>query len=95
MMNQTGMFRIGFIEELKVQILEMPYTKGKLSMFVLLPSWSADNLKGLEEVKVHFPVSTKCVLRDLGRAARSTIYHPEAGWHLNCQRYQRIYKNLI
>nr|XP_019584915.1 PREDICTED: serpin B12 [Rhinolophus sinicus]XP_019584916.1 PREDICTED: serpin B12 [Rhinolophus sinicus] len=51
MMNQTGMFRIGFIEELKVQILEMPYTKGKLSMFVLLPSWSADNLKGLEELE--------------------------------------------
>lgn len=59
MMNQKGMFRIGFIDELKAQILEMPYTKGKLSMFVLLPSWSADNLKGLEEVNVHFPVSTK------------------------------------
>nr|KAF6423732.1 serpin family B member 12 [Rousettus aegyptiacus] len=51
MMNQSGLFRIGFIEELKAQILEMPYTKGKLSLFVLLPSCSADNLKGLAELE--------------------------------------------
>ncbi|XP_015446285.1 serpin B12 isoform X2 [Pteropus alecto] len=51
MMNQEGLFRIGFIGELKAQILEMPYTRGKLSMFVLLPSCSADNLKGLEELE--------------------------------------------
>ncbi|XP_022369535.1 serpin B12 isoform X2 [Enhydra lutris kenyoni] len=51
MMNQKGLFRIGFIEELKAQILEMRYTKGALSMFVLLPSCSADNVKGLEELE--------------------------------------------
>ncbi|XP_011359358.1 serpin B12 isoform X1 [Pteropus vampyrus] len=51
MMNQKGLFRIGFIEELKAQILEMPYTRRKLSLFVLLPSCSADNLKGLEELE--------------------------------------------
>ncbi|XP_029778658.1 serpin B12 isoform X2 [Suricata suricatta] len=51
MMNQKGLFRIGFIEELKVQILEMRYTKGALSMFVLLPAFSEDNLKGLEELE--------------------------------------------
>ncbi|XP_037662264.1 serpin B12 isoform X2 [Choloepus didactylus] len=51
MMNQTGLFRIGFIEEVKAQILEMRYKKGKLSMFVLLPSSSSDNLKGLEELE--------------------------------------------
>ncbi|XP_014583363.2 serpin B12 isoform X1 [Equus caballus] len=51
MMNQKGLFRIGFIEELKAQILEMRYTKGELSMFILLPSCSADNLKGLEELE--------------------------------------------
>ncbi|XP_076991413.1 serpin B12 [Tamandua tetradactyla] len=51
MMNQMGLFRIGFIEEVKAQILEMRYKKGKLSMFVLLPSYSSDNLKGLEELE--------------------------------------------
>ncbi|XP_020930953.1 serpin B12 [Sus scrofa] len=51
MMNRKGLFRIGFIEELKAQILELRYTKGTLSMFVLLPSCSTDNLKGLEELE--------------------------------------------
>nr|XP_017498059.2 serpin B12 [Manis javanica]XP_017498060.2 serpin B12 [Manis javanica]XP_036871432.1 serpin B12 [Manis javanica] len=51
MMNQKGLFRIGFIEELQAQILEMRYTKGALSMFVLLPACSADDLKGLEELE--------------------------------------------
>ncbi|XP_019066327.1 serpin B12 isoform X2 [Fukomys damarensis] len=51
MMNQRGLFRIGFIEELQAQILEMRYTMGKLSMFVLLPSPSADNVKGLQELE--------------------------------------------
>lgn len=86
MMNRKGLFRIGFIEELKAQILELRYTKGTLSMFVLLPSCSTDNLKGLEEVSLHFPVSTKHFIVDLGRAALSTIYHLEEGWHLSNQR---------
>ncbi|XP_062958061.1 serpin B12-like [Cynocephalus volans] len=51
MMTQKGQFRIGFIEELKMQILDLRYTKGKLSMFALLPSRSADNVKGLEELE--------------------------------------------
>ncbi|PNJ64355.1 SERPINB12 isoform 1 [Pongo abelii] len=51
MMMQKGLYRTGFIEEVKAQILEMRYTKGKLSMFVLLPSHSKDNLKGLEELE--------------------------------------------
>ncbi|KAM6218165.1 serpin B12-like [Rhynchocyon petersi] len=51
MMNQKGLFRIGFIEDLQAQVLEMRYTKGKLSMFILLPSSSSDNVKGLEELE--------------------------------------------
>ncbi|KAL6030706.1 hypothetical protein STEG23_029396, partial [Scotinomys teguina] len=51
MMNQKGRFRIGFIEELQAQILEMKYTMGKLSMLVLLPSCSEDNVKGLQELE--------------------------------------------
>ncbi|MBZ3887146.1 Serpin B12 [Sciurus carolinensis] len=51
MMRQQGTFRIGFIEELQAQVLEMRYTMGKLSMFVLLPPCSADNVKGLQELE--------------------------------------------
>lgn len=51
MMNQKGQFRIGFIEELQAQILEMKYTTGKLSMLVLLPSSSEDNVKSLQELE--------------------------------------------
>ncbi|KAM5222271.1 serpin B12 [Ctenodactylus gundi] len=51
MMNQRGLFRIGFIEELQAHILEMKYTMGKLSMFILLPPSSADNVKGLRELE--------------------------------------------
>ncbi|XP_069884721.1 serpin B12 isoform X1 [Dipodomys merriami] len=53
MMNQKGQFRIGFIEELQAQILEMRYHTGKLSMFVLLPPCSQDNTKGLQELEKH------------------------------------------
>ncbi|XP_035300814.1 serpin B12 isoform X1 [Cricetulus griseus] len=51
MMNQKGKFRLGFIEELQAQILEMKYTMGKLSMLVLLPSCSEDNVKSLQELE--------------------------------------------
>uniref|UniRef100_A0A8C5JXC0 Serine (or cysteine) peptidase inhibitor, clade B (ovalbumin), member 12 n=1 Tax=Jaculus jaculus TaxID=51337 RepID=A0A8C5JXC0_JACJA len=51
MMNQKGRFRIGFIEELQTQILEMKYTLGHLSMFILLPPRSEDNMKGLRELE--------------------------------------------
>ncbi|XP_006892821.1 PREDICTED: serpin B12 [Elephantulus edwardii] len=51
MMHQRGLFRIGFIEEVQAQVLEMRYTKGKLSMFVLLPHASSDNLEGLDQLE--------------------------------------------
>ncbi|XP_021029289.1 serpin B12 isoform X1 [Mus caroli] len=51
MMNQKGKFRIGFIEELQAQILEMKYAMGKLSMLVLLPSCSEDNVNSLQELE--------------------------------------------
>lgn len=61
MMNQNGLFRVGFVDELKAQILELPYTKGKLDMVVLLPSGSADNLKALEEAGFHLHTSAAAV----------------------------------
>ncbi|XP_068956330.1 serpin B12 [Petaurus breviceps papuanus] len=51
MMRQQNTFRIGYIEELKTQILEMNYIKGKLSMFVLLPPFPAEDSTGLEELE--------------------------------------------
>nr|XP_020851356.1 serpin B12 isoform X2 [Phascolarctos cinereus] len=51
MMRQQNTFRIGYIEELKTQILEMNYIKGKLSMFVLLPTLPAKDSTGLEELE--------------------------------------------
>ncbi|XP_044521741.1 serpin B12 isoform X2 [Gracilinanus agilis] len=51
MMRQQNTFRIGYIEELNTQILEMNYTKGKLSMFVLLPPLPAEDSIGLEELE--------------------------------------------
>ncbi|XP_036598164.1 serpin B12 isoform X2 [Trichosurus vulpecula] len=51
MMRQQNTFRIGYIEELKTQILEMNYIKGKLSMFVLLPPFPAEDPTGLEELE--------------------------------------------
>ncbi|XP_031802041.1 serpin B12 [Sarcophilus harrisii] len=47
MMRQQNTFKIGYIEELKTQILEMKYIKGKLSMFVLLP----EDFTGMEELE--------------------------------------------
>lgn len=75
MMHQKGLFRIGFIEELKAQILEMRYIKGALSMFVLLPPYSADNVKGLEEVNHHLHISPKYVICRSPERERGPIYH--------------------
>lgn len=44
---------IGYIEDLKVQILELPYA-GNVSMLLLLPEKTADASTGLELVR-HSP----------------------------------------
>lgn len=69
MMTQKDKLRIGFIEELQAQILEMRYTMGKVSMFVLLPPSSADNVKSLQEVSLHF-TSVRSPTVDPWRIAR-------------------------
>lgn len=89
-MTQKGLYRIGFIEEVKAQILEMRYTKGKLSMFVLLPSHSKDNLKALEEVNLHFHISTKYSMIDPQRTTLSTTDHLEEIQYLSCQTSRNV-----
>ena len=68
-----GLFRISFLEELKVQVTELRYSKGKLSTIVLLPAFSADNLKGLEEVNL--PFSHLYKIFHYRSSGNSTLYH--------------------
>ncbi|OWK01596.1 hypothetical protein Celaphus_00017853, partial [Cervus elaphus hippelaphus] len=79
MMNQNGLFRIGFVDELKVQILELPYTKGKLDMlernitYEKLMAWSSSENMSEKRVAVSFPRFTledsydlNPILQDMG-----------------------------
>ncbi|XP_010215475.1 PREDICTED: serpin B12 [Tinamus guttatus] len=52
MMYQKGKFKIGYIEEIGAQILELPYVLKTLSMFILLPEDMADgSTNGLEQIE--------------------------------------------
>ncbi|XP_076991403.1 serpin B11 isoform X4 [Tamandua tetradactyla] len=48
MMHQTGMFKLAFIGEPQMQVLELPYVNNRLSMVILLPVGLA-NLKQIEK----------------------------------------------
>lgn len=48
MMYQTGTFKLAFIKEPQIQVLELPYVNNKLSMIILLPVGTAN----LEQVKL-------------------------------------------
>jgi len=53
MMYQKGTFKLGYIEELGTQVLELPYAQKLLSMIILLPGETADGSpSGLEQVRV-------------------------------------------
>ncbi|KAM6167525.1 serpin B11 [Erethizon dorsatum] len=47
MMHQTGTFKLAFIKNPQMQVLEMPYVNNKLSMVILLPAGAA-NLAEIE-----------------------------------------------
>uniref|UniRef100_A0A8C3TPP2 Serpin family B member 11 n=1 Tax=Catharus ustulatus TaxID=91951 RepID=A0A8C3TPP2_CATUS len=52
MMYQKGKFKLGYIEEVAAQILELPYAQKSLSMIILLPSDVADgSVGGLEQIE--------------------------------------------
>ncbi|NXG56810.1 ILEUB inhibitor, partial [Hemiprocne comata] len=52
MMYQKGMFKLGYIEEVGAQILELPYAEKSLSMIILLPGDMADgSTNGLEKIE--------------------------------------------
>lgn len=51
-MYQKGKFKLGYIEEVGAQILELPYAQKSMSMIILLPADVADgSVSGLEQVK--------------------------------------------
>ncbi|NWX12622.1 SPB8 protein, partial [Aegotheles bennettii] len=52
MMYQKGMFKLGYIEEIGAQVLELPYAQNSLSMIILLPGDTADgSTSGLEQIE--------------------------------------------
>ncbi|XP_032539610.1 serpin B12-like [Chiroxiphia lanceolata] len=52
MMYQKGTFKLGYIEEVGAQILELPYAQKLLSMIILLPGDVADgSISGLEQIE--------------------------------------------
>ncbi|XP_054371458.1 serpin B12-like isoform X1 [Molothrus ater] len=52
MMYQKGKFKLGYIEEVGAQILELPYAQKSLSMIILLPADVADGSdSGLEQIE--------------------------------------------
>lgn len=52
MMYQKGKFKLGYIEEVGAQILELPYAQKSLSMIILLPGDVTDgSVSGLEQVR--------------------------------------------
>uniref|UniRef100_A0A8B9P4T7 Serpin family B member 11 (gene/pseudogene) n=1 Tax=Apteryx owenii TaxID=8824 RepID=A0A8B9P4T7_APTOW len=52
MMYQKGKFKLGHIEEIGTQILELPYVQKSLSMIILLPDDMADgSTNGLEQIE--------------------------------------------
>ncbi|NXK96231.1 SPB11 protein, partial [Formicarius rufipectus] len=52
MMYQKGSFKLGYIEEMDAQVLELPYAQKSLSMIILLPRDMADgSVSGLEQIE--------------------------------------------
>ncbi|NWS57796.1 SPB8 protein, partial [Chunga burmeisteri] len=52
MMYQKGIFKLGYIEEVDAQVLELPYAQKSLSMIILLPGDMAHGFtSGLEQIE--------------------------------------------
>ncbi|NXS51065.1 ILEUB inhibitor, partial [Balaeniceps rex] len=51
MMFQEGYFNMAIIDELKMKVIELPYFKNELSMFILLPEVVCEDFAGLEKLE--------------------------------------------
>ncbi|XP_059801140.1 leukocyte elastase inhibitor-like isoform X2 [Hypanus sabinus] len=63
MMYQEGNFNFAYIDEFKTKVLELPYEKKDLSMFIFLPNDISDNSTGLE--KLEKALANKTLLKSI------------------------------
>ncbi|KAF5908467.1 leukocyte elastase inhibitor-like [Clarias magur] len=56
MMYQETSFRYNYIDEYKLQVLDLPYVEGELSMLVLLPEESVDGSDPLQKLETELTV---------------------------------------
>lgn len=54
MMYQTKKFLFNYIDEYRLQVLDLPYEEEELSMVVLLPEQSEDGSDPLQKVSIIF-----------------------------------------
>ncbi|XP_069884715.1 plasminogen activator inhibitor 2 [Dipodomys merriami] len=78
MMHLREKLNIGYIEDLKTQVLELPYT-GDVSMFLLLPDEIADASTGLEllENEINYDKLSKWINRDTMAEGDVEVYLPQ------------------
>ncbi|NXY14802.1 OVALX protein, partial [Atrichornis clamosus] len=74
MMCQNNTFKVGRVTEDKIRILELPYTSGELSLFVLLP----DDISGLEQLEktISFEKLTEWTSSKVMEKKRVKVYLP-------------------
>ncbi|KFO85752.1 hypothetical protein N320_09183, partial [Buceros rhinoceros silvestris] len=74
MMCQNSTFKVAMVAAEKMKILELPYTSGELSMFVLLP----DDISGLEELenKITFEKLIEWTSPDVMEKKRVKVFLP-------------------
>ncbi|XP_010143511.1 PREDICTED: ovalbumin-related protein Y-like [Buceros rhinoceros silvestris] len=74
MMRQNSTFKVATVAAEKMKILELPYTSGELSMFVLLP----DDISGLDELenKITFEKLIEWTSPDVMEKKRVKVFLP-------------------
>ncbi|NWV15646.1 OVALX protein, partial [Ptilonorhynchus violaceus] len=74
MMCQNNTFKLARVAEEKIKILELPYTSGELSLFVLLP----DDISGLEQLenKISYEKLTEWTSPKAMEKKRVKVYLP-------------------
>ncbi|XP_072880450.1 leukocyte elastase inhibitor-like [Hemitrygon akajei] len=78
MMRQEGNFNFAYIDGFKAKVLELPYEKKDLSMFIFLPDDISDNSTGLEKLQKALANKTLLKLINLGtmKEIKVTVHLP-------------------
>ncbi|KFP30397.1 Ovalbumin, partial [Colius striatus] len=74
MMHQNGTFKVARVAADKLKVLELPYERGELSMFVILP----DDISGLEQLenKISFEKITEWTSPNVMQKRKVKVYLP-------------------